>query len=292
LDIYDQITIPGVLTFRFSIGTPSSILDTNLENSFGHAIGLSSDGTFAIVTTTGSQSESLSGRVFIYNLSVPLSDQPVLIFEWIPTGSASHWSFGFSLSLSANDKVLMIASPFAGESGEVSIFLQDNNGHFYYLDKVFPPLFSMRQHYTTSQGGGGHFGWSMDINDDGSILAIGAPYENHFTGAIYLFQRNESKWQLFQKLQGIRSKSFFGISISLSAQSCILSTIVLKDTFDLSAIKIFSACSSNQNKNESYKQVHSLYNQNIIHIYTTSRDGSTLAILTDKLKSNEIHLFS
>jgi hypothetical protein len=78
---------------------------------------------------------------------------------------------------------------------------------------------------------GSGFGHSLSLSDDGSRLAVGAPFESLNTagtdagaegdqGAVYVFGRGDSGWHLQSRLLASRARSFdwFGMSVSLSGR--------------------------------------------------------------------------
>jgi hypothetical protein len=78
---------------------------------------------------------------------------------------------------------------------------------------------------------GSGFGHSLSLSDDGSRLAVGAPFESRNRanneagadgdqGAVYVFGRSGSAWDLQSRLLACRARSFdwFGMSVSLSGR--------------------------------------------------------------------------
>jgi hypothetical protein len=65
------------------------------------------------------------------------------------------------------------------------------------------------------------FGYSVDLSEDGSILAIGAPRSHsknlQQTGAVYVYQKNESAWaRLGEPIMGGDQDEFSGWSVSIA----------------------------------------------------------------------------
>lgn len=78
---------------------------------------------------------------------------------------------------------------------------------------------------------GSGFGHSLSLSDDGSRLAVGAPFESHKAanadpaaegdqGTVYVFGRSDKGWDLQSRLLASKAGSFdwFGMSVSLSGQ--------------------------------------------------------------------------
>lgn len=78
---------------------------------------------------------------------------------------------------------------------------------------------------------GSGFGHSLSLSDDGSRLAVGAPFESHNDasagaalagdqGTVYVFGRSDSGWALQSRLLASKAGNFdwFGMSVSLSGR--------------------------------------------------------------------------
>lgn len=62
----------------------------------------------------------------------------------------------------------------------------------------------------------GNFGWSVDINDDGSRLIIGQPGGGGLSGYAYIFVQSGSTWVLEATLGGIATNDAFGFDVAIS----------------------------------------------------------------------------
>ncbi len=70
---------------------------------------------------------------------------------------------------------------------------------------------------------GSYFGGSLSLNENGTMLAVGASRENDFNGAGYVYTLSNDKWTLLQPvLSGIDSEARFGTSMSLNAKGTML----------------------------------------------------------------------
>jgi hypothetical protein len=66
------------------------------------------------------------------------------------------------------------------------------------------------------------FGTSIDFNSDGTIMAVGAIYQNS-TGAVFVYQYSNETWsQLGSTIYGEASIDWFGASVALSSDGTIL----------------------------------------------------------------------
>jgi hypothetical protein len=66
-----------------------------------------------------------------------------------------------------------------------------------------------------------YFGYRVSFNTDGSIAIIGAPGENHFTGAVYIYSNVNGVWTQIARLASGEPNSYFGVSASLSADGTV-----------------------------------------------------------------------
>jgi len=69
--------------------------------------------------------------------------------------------------------------------------------------------------------GGSRYGRSVSLTDDGTILAVGAPYMNSNVGIVYLYKQITGSWTLLTTINRPASADclFFGHSISLRKSS-------------------------------------------------------------------------
>ena len=69
---------------------------------------------------------------------------------------------------------------------------------------------------------GGNFGWSLDMNSDGTLLAVGAPFQEG-GGMVYIYRRTGQDWTEYGKVtgsaQGQGDNDEFGFDVALSDSS-------------------------------------------------------------------------
>jgi len=94
------------------------------------------------------------------------------------------------------------------QAGAVYVYTRDGNNW-------------SQQSVLNGNGGGSYFGWLTSLSADGNILAIGAPIENNFAGAVYVYTRDGNIWSQQSVLTG-SGQSDFGWSTSLSDDGNIL----------------------------------------------------------------------
>lgn len=138
-------------------------------------------------------------------------------------------AFGFATAISADGATLAVSSPrfdntelSANNSGVVFVFQATDTGWSLTQTLHNPAL---------AQGAGDLFGYSLALSDDGTTLAIGAPYEDSATedsaanaripdsGAVYLYRNSDNGWQQHARLKASNAgkKHFFGVRVALSA---------------------------------------------------------------------------
>jgi hypothetical protein len=97
-------------------------------------------------------------------------------------------------------------------SGAVYVFRR-NGRSWVPAVKLTPPIL---HHYAS-------FGTSLDLA--GSLLAVGAPYEDSYLGAVYLYRRQGNRWSLAAKISAPTPSwtSYFGYSVGLEGGVLVIS---------------------------------------------------------------------
>jgi hypothetical protein len=208
------------------------------EDDFGAAVSLSDDGNILAVGAYredgADNSLENSGAVYVYEYN----DQ-----SWTQMGSTIYANnpdandlFGKSVSLAADGKTLAVGahekdSTDATNSGAAYVFIfngenwQPQGG----IIKASTPI----QH--------DHFGRSVSLNNDGDVLAVGAPssLSNNGYGGVYVFTLNNNKW-IQQgspiKAKHVGAKDHFGLSISLSGDGKTLAVGAFGDDNNQSGV--------------------------------------------------------
>jgi hypothetical protein len=222
----------------FAIGAPGSLMEgsdrpgyvrvyrlesgTSIWKQLGKEISDGEEGgKFGVSVSSSNKNKTLAvGAWFVNNYS-----GCVKIFHMADTssiwkqvgqdidGESFNDSSGCSLSLSADGDIIAIGLPHNSDNGA-------NSGHVrvYKIDND-----SWENLGNTIQGDSAkdHFGWSVDISDDGRILAIGAPNREYVR--VYRMEGNNSWKQLGTKIsaEGFFAAEF-GTSVSLSFDGMIL----------------------------------------------------------------------
>jgi len=191
-------------------------IDGEAANDYsGYSVSLSSDGNIVAVgayRNDGNGTNSGHVRVFEWNGNA-----------WVQMGAdidgeaADDYS-GHSVSLSSDGTILAIGAPYNDGTGS-------NSGHA----RVYEWNGSTWQQKGTDIDGEAaddYSGYSVSLSSDGTIVAIGAPY-NDGTGAgaghVRVYEWNGSTWQ--QKgtdIDGEAADDYSGYSVSLSSDGTIV----------------------------------------------------------------------
>ncbi len=152
--------------------------------------------------------------------------------------------FGVAMALSADGNTLAVgasreASAATGVDGDQADDSAKEAGAVYIFQREEGVWEQTAYLKASNAEGGDMFGSAVALSADGSTLAVGAPFEASAatgvdgdasdnsasdTGAAYVFARGPSGWeqQAYVKASYVSEGSFFGISLSLSADGDVL----------------------------------------------------------------------
>ena len=138
----------------------------------------------------------------------------------IDGGISSNWASRGSSSLSRNGTFLAVGSPDNAEngfdSGKVSIFTYD----------TVSQKWVQVGNDIKGQNIGDHFGISIKLSDDGSIVAIGAngvDENGNDAGQVRIFENIANEWtQVGSAINGVSEKDLSGSTTDLSGDGSIL----------------------------------------------------------------------
>jgi hypothetical protein len=192
--------------------------DINGEKSgdySGNSVSLSSDGSIvAIGAVNNDGNGSNSGHVRIYHNQSGTWTQ---IGKDINGEAASNIS-GSSVSLSSDGSIVAIGARLnngnGAKSGHVRIY-QNKSGTWTQLGKDID-----------GEAAGDESGYSVSLSSDGSIVAIGAFYNDDngmVAGHVRIYQIKSGTWtQLGQDIDGEAAGDFSGNSVSLSSDGSVV----------------------------------------------------------------------
>ena len=183
----------------------------------GYAVSLSADGTvLAIGAYLNDGNGSGSGHVRVFQL---VDSSWTQIGQDI-NGEASGDISGWSVSLSADGTILAIGAPDNDGNGFYS-------GHVRVFQLVDSSSWTQIGQDINGEASGDNSGYAVSLSADGTILAIGAPYNDgngSDSGHVRVFQLvDSSSWtQIGQDINGEASGDNSGYAVSLSADGTIL----------------------------------------------------------------------
>lgn len=246
------------------------------------------------------------------SISGPLTDS---IGYFKAANPSSGARLGESISLSKDGKTLAVAAQFesisasdegggAGDgdsmfSGAVYVYTLDDEG--------WTQVAHLR---ASNSDAGDFFGASLDLSDDGTTLAVGAPLEDsnakgvngdqsdnslRSAGAVYLFRLAGTSWeqQAYLKAHNSREGYGFGNSVSLSEDGSTLAigstgessnadgvhTVQFGNSFNASgAVYVFKRTSESWLQHAYLKASNVSLDDVFGSIVSLSSDGSTLAV--------------
>jgi hypothetical protein len=208
------------------------------DNS-GRPVSLSSDGTVVAIGAYGNDANGAdSGHVRVYEWNFGT-------YDWEQRGSdidgeaTYDWS-GESVSLSSDGTILAIGAPRNDGNGadltrnDGEIGTGSNTGHvrvYEWKANIFPPSWVQKGDDIDGEAAGDESGYSVSLSGDGTILAIGAPWNGgeigtgSNTGHVRVYEWNDgtSSWQQQgTDIDGEAADDRSGSSVSLSGDGTVL----------------------------------------------------------------------
>jgi len=193
------------------------ILGESGSNHLGQSVSLSADGTIVAagaIYNDGGGKGSSTGHVRVYKWNDSAWNQ---IGDDIDGESASDHS-GWSISLSDDGTILAIGAIYNDGNGP-------NSGHtrvYDYVEGRSPKEWEQLGSDIDGEGAGDVCGHSVSLNADGTILAIGSPYNNNYNGHARVYQYIDNDWdEVIDNIDG-EASGYFGSRVSLSKTGLIL----------------------------------------------------------------------
>jgi hypothetical protein len=176
------------------------------NHTSGFSVCLDSSGTTVAIGAHSSSSLSITGYVKVYEfVSGEWQQKGTTI-----TGDSIAEDFGSAVSISSEGDVVAIGGPknnYVGDNaGYVKVFYFDSGdwqqkGNNIYAEDSYD-----------------WFGYSVSLNSNGSVLAIGAPGNNSASGHVRVFEYNISNWvQVGNDIDGEYPDDESGTSVSVNA---------------------------------------------------------------------------
>lgn len=176
-------------------------------DSYGNAVAISADGTWAMVGQVGWQ--QLTGRVLVFHKTADGWQSAGKLVGPDPT---MYTHFGDSISMDAAGDTAVIGE--LGADGFV--------GRAYVFSRGADDVWAMSQELAAPEPaavGQLDFGTSVSLSADGSTALIGANAYKAAAGAAYVFRDEGGRWSQVGKLLADlpQSGAYFGTSVALDA---------------------------------------------------------------------------
>ncbi|MGK0413133.1 MAG: Flp pilus assembly pilin Flp, partial [Polaribacter sp.] len=176
----------------------------------GTSVSLSSDGSVvAIGAYFNDGNGALSGSVSLYK---NISGTWTQIGEDIDGEAASDFS-GRSVSLNSDGSLVAIGAIVGGGNGAVRLY-QNFSGTWFQIANIFGEALSDQS------------GYSVSLSSDGSVLAIGAPFNDGNgadSGSVRLYKSMFGSWiQIGEDIDGEAAGDQSGTSVSLSLDGSVV----------------------------------------------------------------------
>lgn len=198
---------------------------------FGESVSLSRDGRVLAVTAlyeSVAVPGDFEGAVHLY--------EHVAAGQWVPRGqvAAPHPGngdrFGEALALSGDGRVLVVGSQDEDALGSADGGLNNlaRSAGAAYVYRRVGDAWAYSAYLKGSQVvAEAHFGYALDISDDGLRIAVGAPYDSGSSssdGAVYEFVDSQGSWTQTQVFHDGNSSAeeHFGRSVAFNADGSVL----------------------------------------------------------------------
>lgn len=185
----------------------NDINGNDLNDALGYNLSLSSDGNIVAIS-------NIKSTVKVYKNTGGIWEQIGNDIQ----GKTNQDLFGTSVSLSSDGSVVAIGAPYNDDglknSGYVRIY-KNTNGLWEQIGQ------DINGEFTNDLSG-----YSLSLSSDGSIVAIGAPYNDgssYNEGQVRIYRNNDGVWeQIGNDINGNSRNKRLGFSISLSSDGTIL----------------------------------------------------------------------
>ncbi|WP_394171005.1 hypothetical protein [Saccharospirillum alexandrii] len=293
--------------------------DVDNASFFGTAVSLSADGNTLAVGAPQARafsdgSGNKVGIVYVFTKAGPGQWAEQQRLPASTRGSGDN--FGVALSLSADGNTLAVGannedSDADGIGGDETNNDAANAGAAYVFTRAEGVWSEPTFIKANTSDSNDKFGESVELNDAGTVLVVGAPSEqsdaqvingqqnNNVTnaGAVYVFTRDDDTWQqqAYIKASDATGDEFFGRSISLDSEGSTLAvsafledssdTGVNGDAFDIAANKsgaayVFVHDGANWTQQAFIKASNTEEQDRFGNSISISGDGDTLAVGT------------
>lgn len=185
------------------------------QDRAGSCVALSADGTVVAIGADGNSANGMnSGRVRVFrNIAGTWAQEGQSI-----DGIAANDRTGYRVSLSSDGSILAVASPWNDSQGL-------DSGLVRIYQNVAGTWTQMGQ--DLSETGTNLTGCGLALSSDGSIVAVGFPYDDNIngnkTGKVKIYKYSSSSWtQVGQDINGITVDEYSGENLALSSDGSVV----------------------------------------------------------------------
>jgi hypothetical protein len=188
----------------YKLNNSSWIMDTQINGATnelsGFSVSLSSDGTTVAIGAPYALSNAGATRIYKWNNSSWIMDTQI-------NGLAANELSGYNVSLSSDGTTVAIGVLFTNSRAGATRIYKWNNTTWILLGSQINGLAANEQS-----------GTSVSLSSDGTIVAIGAPNANSYTGATRIYKWNNTTWiMLGSQINGLAANEQSGYRVSLSS---------------------------------------------------------------------------
>lgn len=192
----------------------SDILGEAVSDRSGEAVSINADGTIVAIGARGNDGNgSDSGHVRVYENIAGVWTQTGADIDGLTTGD----TIGSAVSINNDGSIVAIAGEFANSgSGLVRIY------------KNVAGVWTQMGSDINGESGGDRSGGSISISNDGTIVAIGARFNNGSNGVnsghvrVYRVNASHTNWSLLHEIDGEDGSDNFGQAVSLSGNGTVV----------------------------------------------------------------------
>ena len=184
-----------------------TIVGETTNSSSGHSLSLDSSGTIlAIGAITNINAAGESGQVRVYRFTNDVSW--VLISQDID-GTTSNAGFGYSVSLNSAGTLVACGATATSASGYVKVYEYISDGSWIPQGQTI-----------NGEAYNDYYGLSVSLNNQGNILAVGAPYNDgsaNSAGHVRVYKYNDVSWiQITRDIEGDLEYEQLGYYVALN----------------------------------------------------------------------------
>jgi len=209
---------------------PSFNASEENECGFGAEVALSGDGNTAVIGSPRDKGFKGGAWVFTRSGSVWSREAAELTGE----GEVGEGHFGRGIAISADGSVLLISAP-ADDRGRGAVWAFERSAG------GWAPM-GEGKITASDETGAGYFGRGLAISPDGSTAIVGAPGDNDYRGAVWMFTRSPSTWLQQGKVTGAeeQGESRFGFDVAASEGASVVLVGAPRDNGDVGATWVFT----------------------------------------------------